>query len=217
MCIRDRYYNSEITLGNRTSELSFGSHFSNIGGKITYGSSKSLDFIPINFRIGTSLKTFMDQYNSLTFALDLNKLMVPSPPIYEVDINGNYIIDPLTNQPTIQKGKNPNRSVLSGMFSSFSDAPDGFSEEIKEITISSGLEYWYREIFSFRGGYFFENMDKGGRRFLTLGLGIKYNNLGIDFSYLSTPQNDHPLAETMRFSVAFLFCLLYTSPSPRDS
>ena len=199
------YYNREITLGNRTSELSFGSHFSNIGGKITYGSSKSLDFIPINFRIGTSLKTFMDQYNSLTFALDLNKLMVPSPPIYEVDINGNYIIDPLTNQPTIQKGKNPNRSVLSGMFSSFSDAPDGFSEEIKEITISSGLEYWYREIFSFRGGYFFENMDKGGRRFLTLGLGIKYNNLGIDFSYLSTPQNDHPLAETMRFSVAFLF------------
>ena len=199
------YYNREITLGNRTSELSFGSHFSNIGGKITYGSSKSLDFIPINFRIGTSLKTFMDQYNSLTFALDLNKLMVPSPPIYEVDINGNYIIDPLTNQPTIQKGKNPNRSVLSGMFSSFSDAPDGFSEEIKEITISSGLEYWYREIFSFRGGYFFENMDKGGRRFLTLGLGIKYNNLGIDFSYLSTQQNDHPLAETMRFSVAFLF------------
>ncbi len=199
------YYNKEITLANRTSELSFGSHFSNIGGKITYGSSKSLDFIPINFRVGTSLKTFLDQYNSLTFALDFNKLMVPSPPVYEVDINGNYIINPLTNQPTIQKGKNPNRSVLSGMFSSFSDAPDGFSEEIKEITISSGLEYWYREIFSFRGGYFFENMDKGGRRFLTLGLGIKYNNLGVDFSYLSTTQNDHPLAETMRFSVAFLF------------
>jgi hypothetical protein len=199
------YYNKEITLVNRTSELSFGSHFSNIGGKITYGSSKSLDFIPINFRIGSSLKTFLDQYNSLTFALDFNKLMVPSPPVYEIDINGNYVIDPLTNQPTIQKGKNPNRSVLSGMFSSFSDAPDGFSEEIKEITISSGLEYWYRDIFSFRGGYFFENMDKGGRRFLTLGLGIKYNNLGVDFSYLSTTQSDHPLAETMRFSVAFLF------------
>lgn len=199
------YYNKEITLANRTSELSFGSHFSNIGGKITYGSSKSLDFIPINFRVGSSIKTFLDQYNSLTFALDFNKLMVPSPPIYEVDINGNYIIDPLTNQPQIQRGKNPNRSVLSGMFSSFSDAPDGFSEEIKEITVSSGLEYWYREIFSFRGGYFFENMDKGGRRFLTLGLGIKYNNLGVDFSYLSTSQNDHPLAETMRFSVAFLF------------
>ena len=91
------------------------------------------------------------------------------------------------------------------MFSSFSDAPDGFSEEIKEVTISTGAEYWYRETFSFRGGYFLENMDKGGRKFLTLGAGIKYNNLGIDFSYLSTIQNDHPLAETMRFSIAFIF------------
>ena len=131
--------------------------------------------------------------------------MVPSPPIYEIDNNGNYIIDPLTNQAKILKGKNPNRSVLSGMFSSFNDAPDGFSEEVKEITISSGLEYSYRDVFFFRGGYFLENMDKGGRKFLTLGLGIKYNNLGVDFSYLSTPQNDHPLAETMRFSIAFLF------------
>ena len=199
------YYNKEISLANRTSELSFGSHISNIGGKITYGSSKSLDFIPVNLRVGTSLKTFLDQYNSITLAVDLNKLMVPSPPIYEVDINGNYVIDPTTNQAKILKGKNPNRSVLSGIFSSFSDAPDGFSEEIKEVTISTGLEYWYREIFSFRGGYFLENMDKGGRKFLTLGLGIKYNNLGIDFSYLSTPQNDHPLAETMRFSLSFLF------------
>ena len=199
------YYNKEISLVNRTSELSFGSHISNIGGKITYGSSKSLDFIPVNLRVGTSLKTFLDQYNSITLAIDLNKLMVPSPPIYEVDINGNYVIDPTTNQAKILKGKNPNRSVLSGIFSSFSDAPDGFSEEIKEVTISTGLEYWYREIFSFRGGYFLENMDKGGRKFLTLGLGIKYNNLGIDFSYLSTPQNDHPLAETMRFSLSFLF------------
>ena len=199
------YYNKEISLVNRTSELSFGSHISNIGGKITYGSSKSLDFIPVNLRVGTSLKTFLDQYNSITLAIDLNKLMVPSPPIYEVDINGNYVIDPTTNQAKILKGKNPNRSVLSGIFSSFSDAPDGFSEEIKEITISTGLEYLYREIFSFRGGYFLENMDKGGRKFLTLGLGIKYNNLGVDFSYLSTPQNDHPLAETMRFSLSFLF------------
>ena len=199
------YYNKEISLVNRTSELSFGSHISNIGGKITYGSSKSLDFIPVNLRVGTSLKTFLDQYNSITIAVDLNKLMVPSPPIYEVDINGNYVIDPTTNQAKILKGKNPNRSVLSGIFSSFSDAPDGFSEEIKEITISTGLEYWYREIFSLRGGYFLENMDKGGRKFLTLGLGIKYNNLGVDFSYLSTPQNDHPLAETMRFSLSFLF------------
>ena len=199
------YYNKDITLANRTSELAFGSHFSNIGGKITYGSSKSLDFIPINLRLGSSLKTYLDQFNSITLALDFNKLMVPSPPIYEVDISGNYVIDPLTNEPKILKGKDPNRSVLSGIFSSFSDAPDGISEEIKEITISSGLEYWYRDVFALRGGYFFENRDKGGRKFLTLGAGIKYNNLGIDFSYLSTVENDHPLAETMRFSIAFIF------------
>ena len=88
------YYNKEITITNRTSELSFGTHISNIGGKITYGSSKSLDFIPANLRFGTSLKTFLDQYNSITLAFDLNKLMVPSPPIYEIDQNGDYVIDP---------------------------------------------------------------------------------------------------------------------------
>jgi hypothetical protein len=134
------YYNKEITLLNRTSELSFGSHFSNIGGKITYGSSKNLDFIPINLRFGSALKTFIDQYNSITIALDFNKLLVPTPPIYEKDNLGNYVMDPLTNKPKILKGKNPNRSVLSGMFSSFSDAPNGFSEELKEFTISSGRE-----------------------------------------------------------------------------
>ena len=199
------YYNKEITLLNRTSELSFGSHFSNIGGKITYGSSKNLDFIPINLRFGSALKTYIDQYNSITIALDFNKLLVPTPPIYEKDNLGNYVMDPLTNKPKILKGKNPNRSVLSGMFSSFSDAPNGFSEELKEFTISSGLEYWYREMFALRGGYFFENNDKGGRKFLTFGAGLKYNNLGLDFSYISTIDQNHPLAETMRFSIALLF------------
>ena len=148
------YYNKEINISGRTSELSFGSHISNIGGKITYGSSKNLDFIPTNIRFGSSLKTFIDQFNSITLAVDFNKLMVPSPPVYELDDNGNFIVDPITNQPKILKGKDPNRSVLSGIFSSFSDAPDGFSEELKEITISSGVEYWYRDVFALRGGYF---------------------------------------------------------------
>ena len=199
------YYNKEINIFTRLSELSFGSHISNIGGKITYGSSKNLDFIPSNIRIGTALKTYIDQYNSITLALDFNKLMVPSPPVYELDQDGNFIMDPITNEPKILKGKDPNRSLLSGIFSSFSDAPDGFSEEIKEITLSSGIEYTYRDLFSLRGGYFSENKDKGGRKFLTLGAGLKYNNLGLDFSYLSTIENDHPLAETMRFSIFFIF------------
>ena len=114
-------------------------------------------------------------------------------------------MDPLTNKPKILKGKNPNRSVLRGMFSSFSDAPNGFSEELKEFTISSGFEYWYREMFALRGGYFFENNDKGGRKFLTFGAGLNYNNLGLDFSYISTIDQNHPLAETMRFSITLLF------------
>ena len=99
-----------------------------IGGKITYGSVSNLDFIPINLRLGTSLKTYLDQYNSITLAIDFNKLLVPSPPIYQVDDKGDYVIDPNTNKPKILKGKDTNRSVLSGIFSSFSDAPNGFKE-----------------------------------------------------------------------------------------
>ena len=199
------YYKNDITINGKESIISFGSHISNIGGKITYGSISNLDFIPVNFRVGSSLKTYFDQYNSLTFALDFNKLLVPSPPIYETDDQGDYIIDPITNKPKILKGKDPNRSVLSGIFSSFSDAPNGFREELNEITISSGLEYLYKDLFALRFGYFHENNDKGARRFITMGAGIIYNNFSVDFSYISTVEQNHPLAETMRFSVAFLF------------
>ena len=199
------YYKKDISINGKESIISFGSHISNIGGKITYGSVSNLDFIPVNFRIGSSLKTYFDQYNSLTFALDFNKLLVPSPPIYETDNQGDYVIDPITNKPKILKGKDPNRSVLSGIFSSFSDAPNGFQEELNEITISSGLEYLYKDLFALRFGYFHENNDKGARRFITMGAGIIYNNFSVDFSYISTVEQNHPLAETMRFSVAFLF------------
>ena len=199
------YYKNDISINGKESIISFGSHISNIGGKITYGSISNLDFIPVNFRIGSSLKTYFDQYNSLTFALDFNKLLVPSPPIYETDDQGDYVIDPITNKPKILKGKDPNRSVLSGIFSSFSDAPNGFREELNEITISSGLEYLYKDLFALRFGYFHENNDKGARRFITMGAGIIYNNFSVDFSYISTVEQNHPLAETMRFSVAFLF------------
>ena len=199
------YYKNDISINGKESIISFGSHISNIGGKITYGSVSNLDFIPVNFRVGSSLKTYFDQYNSLTFALDFNKLLVPSPPIYETDDQGDYVIDPITNKPKILKGKDPNRSVLSGIFSSFSDAPNGFREELNEITISSGLEYLYKDLLALRAGYFHENNDKGARKFITMGAGIIYNNFSVDFSYISTVEQNHPLAETMRFSVAFLF------------
>lgn len=199
------YYKNDITINGKESTISFGSHISNIGGKITYGSISNLDFIPVNFRFGSSLKTYFDQYNSITFALDFNKLLVPSPPIYEIDEQGDYVIDPITNKPKIFKGKDPNRSVLSGIFSSFSDAPNGFREELNEITISSGLEYLYKDLLALRFGYFHENNDKGARKFITMGAGLIYNNFTVDFSYISTVEQNHPLAETMRFSVAFLF------------
>jgi len=199
------YYNKEISINGKESTLSFGSHISNIGGKITYGSVSNLDFIPINLRLGSSLKTSLDEYNSITFAFDFNKLLVPSPPIYKVDDKGDYVIDPVTKKPKILKGKDPNRSVLSGIFSSFSDAPNGFREELNEITLSAGLEYLYRDLLALRMGYFHENNDKGARKFLTIGAGLLYNNFSIDFSYISTLEQDHPLAETMRFSLAFLF------------
>lgn len=199
------YYNNEITINGRESAISFGSHISNIGGKITYGSVSNLDFIPINLRIGSSLKTYLDQYNSITFTVDLNKLLVPSPPIYEIDDKGEYVIDPITNKPKILKGKDPNRSVLSGIFSSFSDAPNGFKEELNEITLSTGLEYIYKDLLALRLGYFHENNDKGARKFVTMGAGLLYNNFSVDFSYISTVEQNHPLAETMRFSIAFLF------------
>ena len=199
------YYKNDITINGKESTISFGSHISNIGGKITYGSISNLDFIPVNFRFGSSLKTYLDQYNSITFALDFNKLLVPSPPIYEIDEQGDYVIDPITNKPKIFKGKDPNRSVLSGVFSSFSDAPNGFREELNEITISSGLEYLYKDLLALRFGYFHENNDKGARKFITMGAGLIYNNFTVDFSYISTVEQNHPLAETMRFSVAFLF------------
>ncbi len=199
------YYKNDIAINGKDATISFGSHISNIGGKITYGSVSNLDFIPINFRIGSSLKTYLDQYNSLTFALDFNKLLVPSPPIYVIDEQGDYVIDPVTNKPKILKGKDPNRSVLSGIFSSFSDAPNGFREELNEITISSGLEYLYKDLLALRVGYFHEDNDKGARKFITMGAGLLYNNFSVDFSYISTIEQNHPLAETMRFSVAFLF------------
>ncbi|HCB45280.1 MAG TPA: hypothetical protein DEP37_02510, partial [Algoriphagus sp.] len=107
----------------------------------------------------------------------------------------------------IARGKDPNRALISGMFGSFADAPDGFSEEMQEVTVSFGAEYTYNDKFSLRTGYFYENPTKGGRRYFTMGVGFDLNKLGFDFSYLVPQTQNHPLAETLRFS------LLYTIPN----
>ncbi|WP_422360824.1 type IX secretion system outer membrane channel protein PorV [Reichenbachiella sp.] len=199
------YYTNPIVISGKDSEISFGAAITNIGQKVTYSSESEADFIPINLRVGTALKVGLDAYNSLTFALDLNKLMVPTPPIYAVDPDtGEPVVDNNGDQ-VIFKGKDPNRNLLAGMFGSFSDAPNGFSEEMQEIMIATGVEYWYKELFAARLGYFYENQNKGGRQYLTLGLGFRYQKFGIDFSYLVPGDNNHPLAETVRFSLLFNF------------
>ncbi|VAW29334.1 hypothetical protein MNBD_BACTEROID06-1194, partial [hydrothermal vent metagenome] len=194
------YYNKDIKIGN----LAFGANISNIGAKVTYSNEENKDFIPVNLRLGSALKMDIDPYNTITFALDFNKLLVPSPPIYATDANGAFITDSDGNL-IIERGKDPDRNLLSGMFGSFSDAPDGFSEEMQEIMISFGAEYWYNNLFAARIGYFYENQNKGNRQFFTIGVGFRYNVFGFDFAYLVPPQQEHPLAETLRFTLHFNF------------
>lgn len=195
------FYQTDTKIGH----LAFGGNISNIGAKVTYSDQENKDFIPINLRLGTALTTEIDPYNKITFALDFNKLLVPSPPIYKTDANGAYIIDPATDKPIIERGKDPNRNLLSGMFGSFSDAPDGFSEEMQEIMIAFGTEYWYNNLFAARLGYFYEHANKGNRQYFTMGVGFRYNVFGFDFAYLVPPSQEHPLAETLRFTLHFNF------------
>ncbi|MBC6410837.1 MAG: type IX secretion system outer membrane channel protein PorV [Ekhidna sp.] len=196
------YYRKPIVFSGKNSEISFGAHISNLGQKITYSSESNENFIPANLRLGSSFKTDLDQYNTLTIAFDINKLLVPTPPIYETDDNGNFVVNQNGDR-VIASGKNPNRSFFSGTFGSFGDAPRGFGEELEELSYSVGLEYWYKDIFAARTGYFLEHQNKGNRKYLTLGAGFRYQIFGLDFSYLIPQNQNHPLADTLRISLLF--------------
>jgi len=194
------YYQTDIQVSDKDAKLSFGADISNIGTKISYTQNQDADFIPINLRLGGALKMNLDPYNTLTFALDFNKLLVPSPPVYYQDSTN------AAGDPVIHYGMDPNVSVPVGMFRSFYDAPGGFKEEINEIMYSIGAEYWYRNQFAIRGGYFHENQNKGNRKFFTLGVGLKLNVFAVDFAYLvPTSGRQNPLANTMRFTLSFNF------------
>ena len=190
------YYTKPIRLGGRDVDLAIGGNISNIGSKISYTETAVQDFIPINLRLGTAIGTEFDDYNKMSFAFDINKLLVPTPPVYN-------------NDGEITAGQDPNVSVVSGIFQSFGDAPGGFSEEMREINYSIGTEYWYANQFAIRAGYFFEHDTKGGRKFFTFGCGVKYNVFALDFSYLinasSSINGNNPLANTMRFTLVFDF------------
>ena len=195
------FYQTDTKIGN----LAFGGNISNIGAKVTYSDQKNKDFIPTNLRLGSALTTEIDPYNKITFALDFNKLLVPTPPIYLTDANGAILTDADGKYIITSSSKDPDRNLLSGMFGSFSDAPNGFSEEIQEVMISAGAEYWYNQLFAARLGYFYEQANKGNRQYFTLGVGFRYNVFGFDFAYLIPPKQEHPLAETLRFTLHFNF------------
>lgn len=198
------YENDDIRISEKKSQISWGVNISNIGTKIAYTETSEKDFIPINLRLGTALKMHLDDYNTLAVLFDINKLLVPTPPIYARDSLGNPIYDNNDN-PVILSGRDPNVSVVSGMFGSFADAPGGAKEELRELTYSAGLEYWYDQKFAIRAGYFNEHYTKGNRKFFTLGAGLRYNVFGIDLAYLIPTEQRNPLENTLRFTLTFDF------------
>ncbi len=175
------FYTKPIVSHN--SNFSFGATISNLGGKISYADANSTDFLPTNLRIGSAYKMELNALNTISFALDFNKLMVPSP-----------------------YPGSKSKPMLSGVLGSFTDATGGFKEEMAEITTSLGVEYWYNNAFAGRMGYFYEAKSKGNRQYLTVGAGFKYEKFGLDVAYLvPTNGRENALAETLRFTLMMLF------------
>ncbi|MFN8350958.1 MAG: type IX secretion system outer membrane channel protein PorV [Flavobacteriales bacterium] len=199
------YRKDRMTVGGKDAILAFGLNISNVGAKMSYSDAARRDFLPINMRIGPCLTVDIDKYNSISFNVDVNKLLVPTPPIYSV--TGD----------TILFGEDPTRGVAAGILGSFSDAPgyldqnnqlipgSKLKEELREINYAGGLEYWYAKQFAFRTGYFYEHYTKGNRKYFTMGLGVRYSIFSLDFSYLIANTQRSPLANTLRFTLGFNF------------
>ncbi len=190
------YRSREIAYNSFDGRWRAGFNISNIGNKIQYDAGGQENFLPTNLKFGAGFDFIFDQDNVLGIHTEFNKLLVPTPR----DFTGDGIIGPEDNDEYQQIG------FLSGAFESFGDAPDGFGEELKEITWALGAEYRFQEAFMLRGGYFNENEEKGARRFFTLGAGFQFKSAQIDLSYLfSTSQVRNPLENTLRFSLSFNF------------
>jgi len=202
--ISSYYKSKEVEVGGKKSIIAAGICISNIGPKISYSNSGQSNFLPINLRIGPSLTMNLDKYNKLTFILDANKLLVPTPPVYKLDSAGNQVIGS-NGQPEILAGKDPNVAVATGMFQSFDDAPGGGTEEFHEIDWCGGMEYWYADQFAARVGFFYENPTKGGREYFTMGAGFRLNVLNIDAAYLIPISQQNPLQNTLRITLGFNF------------
>jgi hypothetical protein len=189
------YYQNKLGGDESRNSIAAGVNFSNIGSKISYNQGSTKEFLPANMKLGTTFITQMTDSSSLSFSLDLNKLLVPTPSnIVTTKSDGSVILTP---------DNNSGKSVISSIFGSFTDAPGGYKEELQEVTVSLGAEYWYRKIFAIRGGYFNESQNKGNRKYFSAGVGVKIKTCNIDLSYLVPVQQNNPLANTIRVTVLF--------------
>ncbi|MBU2928816.1 type IX secretion system outer membrane channel protein PorV [Winogradskyella psychrotolerans] len=213
------YYQSEEEAYNDfNGRWRAGFAIQNLGPKFKYDDGGNDVFQPTNLRLGAGFDFIFDQYNTLSVTGEVTKYLVPTPPIYGKeynydDENGNGMYDegeeydnPISDTDIIMEGQDPDVSFLNGVFQSFSDAPGGFSEELREFTWALSAEYTYQDNFSFRTGYFNEADDKGARKFFALGAGFKYTTINVDLSYLfSASKIQSPLENTLRFSLTFNF------------
>lgn len=192
-------YRTPVKFTEKGGDFTVGVAVSNLGNKITYTRALVRDYLPTNLGIGTAYKMNLDDYNTLTFTVDFNKLLVPTP----CDDPDPTVCD---NSGEIGVADYRELSPVAGIFRSFGDAPGGFQEEMKEINIGGGVEYWYDNQFAVRAGYFHENYSKGNRKYFSVGLGLKYQIFGLNFSYIVPTTNArNPLDNTLRFSLLFDF------------
>jgi len=210
------YFNDRVKIGKTAGTYTFATTINNIGNKVAYSVLAKRDFIPMNLKIGNAFQAKYDNYNIVTYSIDIQRLLVPTPAIYD-NVNGQVVM---------LSGKSNDVGVINGMLQSFYDAPgvvakdangdyiqnaDGsyqvvkgsrFKEELTEINIAGGIEWWYNETFAIRSGVFYENKHKGNRQYFNIGASLKYNMFGIDFSYLASLNGrQNPLANTLRFTL----------------
>lgn len=225
------FVNDEAKIGGVKGTYTFASTLNNIGNKMAYSTAASSaadrDFLPMNLKIGNSFLAKFDAYNNVVFSLEFQKLLVPTPATYVENSMG---------QTVLASGRSDQVGVISGMLQSFYDAPgvlardengdlienaDGsfdvvkgtrFKEELSEINIAFGMEYWYNNLFAVRGGFFYEDKNKGARQYFNAGVGFKYNMFTIDISYLAALKRNNPLANTLRFSLGMVLGQKSSSP-----
>lgn len=201
------YSNPKVKMFGKNATVNWGFNISNVGNKMRYTNTARRDFIPTNLRVGTAITLDLDKdkVNQITFAMDINKLLVPTPPIYRNN-----------NTDSLLSGLDPNVGTAQGIIQSFYDAPGTIDqstnqviagtkwrEELHEVSIGGGFEYSFAQQFAVRTGYFYEHITKGNRQYITLGAGMKFRVINIDLSYLISTTQQNPLANTLRFSLRF--------------